>query len=100
MFAHNTREQLFFVQSPNINKVFLFLNNIKSKLNNNLKKSNQDKLFLEKVYREILGREIDQSGLDTYTKLLKSGYSQTDVLINLVKSSESIGVLKILFIGH
>ncbi|MBV8886713.1 MAG: DUF4214 domain-containing protein [Chroococcidiopsidaceae cyanobacterium CP_BM_RX_35] len=47
-----------------------------------------DKKFLEEAYREILGRDVDESGLNSFTKYLKAGYSRTSVLIELVKSEE------------
>jgi len=47
-----------------------------------------DRAFLERAYREILGREIDQDGFDYYSKALREGHSRTAVLIGLVKSEE------------
>jgi|GEM_PF-654389 len=47
-----------------------------------------DKKFLEEAYREILGRDIDREGLNSFTRHLKAGYSRTEVLLELVKSDE------------
>lgn len=47
-----------------------------------------DRAFLERAYREILGREIDQDGYDYYSKVLREGHSRTAVLLGLVRSDE------------
>lgn len=47
-----------------------------------------DRTFLERAYREILGREIDQDGYDYYAKALREGHSRTAVLLGLVRSDE------------
>ncbi len=47
-----------------------------------------DRAFLERAYREILGREIDQDGFDYYSKALRQGNSRTAVLLSLVRSDE------------
>ncbi|MBE9166036.1 DUF4214 domain-containing protein [Pleurocapsales cyanobacterium LEGE 06147] len=76
-----------------INNLFFTLKQvIKTKINNNRnhEKFESDRSFLKKAYKEILGRDIDVNGLNSYTKLLNSGYSRTDVLISLVKSNEFI----------
>lgn len=52
--------------------------------------SDSDESFLKKAYREVLGREIDQEGLDSHLKLLQNGYTRTDILISLTKSEEFI----------
>jgi 2-polyprenyl-3-methyl-5-hydroxy-6-metoxy-1,4-benzoquinol methylase len=52
--------------------------------------ANSDQKFLKNAYREILGRDIDPDGLNYYIKFLQDGHSQTDVLLNLVKSEEFI----------
>lgn len=47
-----------------------------------------DRAFLEKAYREILGREVDQDGFDYYARALREGHPRTSVLISLVRSEE------------
>jgi hypothetical protein len=44
--------------------------------------------FLERAYREILGRDADKDGIDYYRALLREGARRTDVLISLVRSEE------------
>ena len=57
---------------------------------NSVDLANSDQRFLKNAYREILGRDIDPDGLNYYIKFLQDGHSQTDVLLNLVKSEEFI----------
>ncbi len=57
---------------------------------NSVDLANSDQKFLKNAYREILGRDIDPDGLNYYIKFLQDGHSQTDVLLNLVKSEEFI----------
>ncbi len=57
---------------------------------NSVDLANSDQEFLKNAYREILGRDIDPDGLNYYIKFLQDGHSQTDVLLNLVKSEEFI----------
>jgi len=52
-----------------------------------------DRAFLERAYREILGREIDQDGYDYYVRVLGEGHSRTAVLLSLVRSEEFTGRL-------
>jgi SAM-dependent methyltransferase len=44
--------------------------------------------FVERAYREVLGREADQDGLDYYTSRLREGESRTAVLLGLAASDE------------
>lgn len=44
--------------------------------------------FVAMVYRAILGREPDASGLNTYTDLLSSGRSKEEVMRDLLNSEE------------
>jgi uncharacterized protein DUF4214/methyltransferase family protein len=53
-----------------------------------------DTVFLEGAYREILGREVDQDGLNYYGALLRDGTSRTAVLLSLVRSEESLSKLR------
>jgi hypothetical protein len=53
-----------------------------------------DSAFLEEAYREILGREADQDGLNYYAALLRAGTSRRAVLLSLVRSEESVGKLR------
>lgn len=83
-----------------LEKVHSFLKSVSGKLKTLrflplIPKTSSNKTFLEDAYREILGRDIDQDGLNSYTKLLKAGYSRTYVLMSIVKSDEFINkVLK------
>jgi SAM-dependent methyltransferase len=47
-----------------------------------------DTEFVEKAYREVLGREADQDGLDYYRSRLHDGESRTAVLLGLAASEE------------
>jgi len=86
-----------------LNQLLNLLKRVGRKINNVRNASSKDLpaseyKFLENAYRETLGRNIDRDGLKHYTKLLKQGYSQSDVLISLVKSEEFIN--KILTENH
>jgi hypothetical protein len=47
-----------------------------------------DTAFLERAYREVLGREIDQDGLNYYKKRLSQGERRGAVLLSLATSTE------------
>ena len=47
-----------------------------------------DEAFVEAAYLEILGRPVDQDGLDHYRALLRDGLGRTAVLLELVRSDE------------
>jgi hypothetical protein len=47
-----------------------------------------DRSFLELVYREIMGREIDPDGLAIYTRLLHEGRNRWEVILHLIRSGE------------
>jgi hypothetical protein len=47
-----------------------------------------DTAFVERAYREVLGREADQDGLDYYRSRLRDGESRTGVLLGLAASDE------------
>jgi 2-polyprenyl-3-methyl-5-hydroxy-6-metoxy-1,4-benzoquinol methylase len=47
-----------------------------------------DTAFVEKAYREVLGREADQDGLTYYRSRLREGESRTAVLLGLAASDE------------
>lgn len=53
-----------------------------------------DAVFLEDAYRQILGREADQDGLNYYGALLREGTSRTTVLMSLVRSDEFVSKLR------
>jgi hypothetical protein len=53
-----------------------------------------DTAFLEDAYRQILGREADQDGLNYYGALLSEGTSRTAVLMSLVSSEEFVNNLR------
>ncbi|WP_093226500.1 DUF4214 domain-containing protein [Sphingomonas sp. NFR15] len=48
-----------------------------------------DEDFLREVYRVILGREIDSSGLEGYRRQLAQGRSRQSVLVSLARSKEA-----------
>jgi hypothetical protein len=47
-----------------------------------------DRNFLELIYREILGREIDAEGMATYTRLLDEGRNRWEIILFLIHSGE------------
>jgi hypothetical protein len=47
-----------------------------------------DTAFVESAFREILGRPVDQDGLNHYTSLLRQGLGRTAVLLSLMRSEE------------
>ena len=47
-----------------------------------------DTAFLEQAYREVLGRDVDQDGLNYYRSRLRDGESRTAVLLGLAASEE------------
>jgi hypothetical protein len=47
-----------------------------------------DRAFLERAYREILGREIDQDGFDYFAKALRAGEPRWAVIQGLARSDE------------
>jgi hypothetical protein len=53
-----------------------------------------DTAFLEEAYREVLGREADQDGLNYYGGLLREGTSRKAVFLSLVRSEEFLGKLR------
>jgi hypothetical protein len=44
--------------------------------------------FIDRAFREILGRDADQGGLEYYRGLLRQGTSRTAVLLDIVRSAE------------
>jgi SAM-dependent methyltransferase len=65
------------------------IGNLKKKIRSRapfLKMSDRD--FLERVYREILGREIDADGLARYTRMLREGHDRWGVILLLIRSEE------------
>jgi SAM-dependent methyltransferase len=53
-----------------------------------------DTAFIEEAYREVLGREVDRDGLDHYRRVLRDGLSRSAVLLDLMRSEESIARLR------
>jgi hypothetical protein len=47
-----------------------------------------DRAFVDGAFRDILGREADQGGLDFYRGLLRSGVARTAVLLDIMRSQE------------
>jgi SAM-dependent methyltransferase len=52
-----------------------------------------DTTFIEKAYREVLGRPADQDGLDHYRRVLADGLGRTAVILDLVRSTEFVSKL-------
>ena len=60
------------------------------------KYSNKNNIYaniIRECYIEILGREPDPSGLNTYTRQLKRGWSKIDIKTDLYNSPEGKMVL-------
>lgn len=49
-----------------------------------------DRGFLQRAYRDLLGREIDEYGLAYYLEILASGGSRARILVSLFKSDECL----------
>jgi hypothetical protein len=47
-----------------------------------------DEAFVNKAYRDILGRPADRGGLDHYRAVLRSGVTRTAVLLDIMRSAE------------
>ena len=47
-----------------------------------------DRRFVDAAFRDILGREADQGGLDFYLGVLRSGVRRTAVLLDIMRSEE------------
>src|SRR5690349_14006970 len=47
-----------------------------------------DTAFVEAAFLEILGRPVDQDGLNHYVSALKSGLGRTAVLLDIMRSEE------------
>ena len=47
-----------------------------------------DRAFLNQVYREILGRPVDEEGLHHFLPVLESGRSRLEVILSLLRSEE------------
>jgi hypothetical protein len=47
-----------------------------------------DREFVDAAFRDILGREADQGGLDFYRGVLRSGVRRTAVLLDIMRSPE------------
>jgi hypothetical protein len=47
-----------------------------------------DREFVDGAFRDILGREADQGGLDFYRGVLRSGVRRTAVLLDIMRSEE------------
>lgn len=52
-----------------------------------------DASFIEAAYQEILGRKPDRDGFDHYRRVLRQGSSRTAVLLELMRSQESVDKL-------
>src|SRR5262245_16091716 len=48
----------------------------------------RDKAFVDKAFRDILGREADHGGLEYYRGLLRDGHSRTAILLDIMRSEE------------
>ena len=49
----------------------------------------EDKSFMEAVYQILLGREIDESGLEFYINRLNTGYGKSSIIYDLAESKEA-----------
>jgi hypothetical protein len=47
-----------------------------------------DRAFVDEAFRDILGRDADQGGLDFYRGVLRSGVRRTAVLLDIMRSEE------------
>jgi SAM-dependent methyltransferase len=47
-----------------------------------------DRAFVDEAFRDILGREADQGGLDFYRGVLRQGVRRTAVLLDIMRSEE------------
>ena len=47
-----------------------------------------DREFVDAAFRDILGRDADQGGLDFYRRVLRSGVRRTAVLLDIMRSPE------------
>jgi len=52
-----------------------------------------DRAFIERAFREILGRDPDLDGLNHYRRVLGDGVGRTAVLLDILRSEESVGRL-------
>jgi Ca2+-binding RTX toxin-like protein len=52
----------------------------------------EDKAFVTLLYKNVLGREPDATGLDTWTAALAGGKSRADVVLDFSESAENIGL--------
>jgi hypothetical protein len=52
-----------------------------------------DSAFVDRAFRDILGRDADQGGLDFYRGVLRTGVSRTAVLLDIMRSEEFRGTL-------
>jgi hypothetical protein len=47
-----------------------------------------DDAFVDRAFREILGRDADQGGLEFYRRVLRQGRGRTSVLLEIMRSEE------------
>jgi hypothetical protein len=52
-----------------------------------------DSEFVDKAFRDILGRDADQGGLEFYRGVLRQGLSRTAVLLDIMRSDEFLRTL-------
>jgi serralysin len=52
----------------------------------------EDTAFVTLLYKNVLGREPDPTGLDTWTTALAGGKSRADVVIDFSESAENVGL--------
>lgn len=52
-----------------------------------------DTAFIQSAYRDILGRDADDEGLEFYRRVLREGVSRTAVLVSLTRSEEYTSIL-------
>src|SRR3954447_17803837 len=47
-----------------------------------------DSAFVDRAFRDILGRDADQGGMDFYRGVLRTGVRRTAVLLDIMRSEE------------
>lgn len=67
-----------------------YLNKLKKSVNFTAPSPESDEQFLEGIYKELLGRGIDESGKLSYLNYLREGNSRESVILSIVKSEEFI----------
>jgi hypothetical protein len=59
------------------------------KIRREIAESDEARRALNRIYQEVLGRNVDSSGLKAYTKTLKKDWSLHDVRSSIQQSEEA-----------